>query len=87
MRKRHRENFAHFLDYLHRNGLKTVFDNGGSPRPGPGADILAEDIPCETMKPLDAVSPIARLWRDVLWHALWYHRRFRRRFPFGIPVS
>ena len=90
MRKRHRENFAHFLDFLHRNGLKTVFDDGGSPRPGPGADILAEDIPCETMKPLCEVSSTVRIGRDMQWKLIELRRILRKhgiRFPSGIPVS
>lgn len=90
MRKRHRENFAHFLDFLHRNGLKTVFDDGGSPRPGPGADILAEDIPCETMKPLCEVSSAVRIGRDMQWKWIELRRILRKhgiRIPSGIPVS
>lgn len=87
MRKRHRENFAHFLGFLHRNGLKTVFDNGGSVRPGPHSDVLSEDVPCEKLKPLEAVSPTVRAWRQIEWHTFILRARFRRRFLSGIPVA
>lgn len=86
-RKRHRENFARFLDFLHRNGLKTAFDDGGSVRPAPHADVFAEDVPCENMKPLWDVSPAVRVWREIEWRAFILRARFRRRFPSGIPVS
>ena len=86
-RKRHRENFVRFLDFLHRNGLKTAFDDGGSVRPAPHADVFAEDVPCENMKPLWAVSPALRAWRQIEWRAFILRARFRRRFPSGIPVA
>ena len=76
-----------FLDFLHRNGLKTVFDNGESIRHGPGADILAEDIPCETMKPLCEVASAVRVWRRAEWRAAILRARLKRRFLAGIPVS
>lgn len=86
MRKRHRENFVHFLDFMHQNGLKTVFDDGGSSIPSPQANILAEDIPCETMKPLSAVSPVVRTWRATEWFALRVYRKFGlNRLP-GYPI-
>lgn len=87
MRKRHRENFAHFMDFLHRNGLKTVFDNGGTPLPSPHANILAEDIPCETMPPLFAVSPAVRICRSIEWLALELYRKLGFNHLSGYPVS
>ena len=87
MRKRHRENFAAFADFLHRNGLRTAFDDGGPARPGPGADILETDVPCETMKPLSGVSLPVRAWRSLRWLSLVRLRKFRRRRPSGIPVA
>ena len=87
MRHRHRENFFHFIDFLHRNGLKTVFDNGGIIRPGPGAGILAKDVPCETMKPLWDVSPAVRTWRNIQWKILWHYQQYRWHHPLGILVE
>ena len=85
-RTQHRENFARFLDFLHRNGLKTAFDDGGFPRPSPRANVLAEDIPCETMKPLCSVSPAVRVWRRIEWSALELRRMLDlNRLP-GFPV-
>lgn len=86
-RKRHRENFARFLDFLHRNGLKTAFDDGGNVRPAPHADVFAEDVPCENMKPLWDVSPAVRIWRQIEWRTFILRARLRRRFPSGIPVA
>ncbi len=86
MRKRHRENFAVFLDFLRTNGLETVFDAGGSVLPGPGENEFAKDIPCERMKPLWDVSPVIRAWRDLLLRALVRYRAYRRRNGFGIPI-
>lgn len=87
LRKRHRENFASFLAFLHRNGLRTAFDDGGSARPGPGSDVFAEDVPCEQMKPLRDISPVAGLWRTVRWVALVRRRKRRRRRSSGVPVA
>ena len=56
----------------------------------PGADILAEDIPCETMKPLCEVSSTVRIGRDMQWKLIELRRILRKhgiRFPSGIPVS
>ena len=75
MRNRHRRNFAHFLDFLHNNGLKTVFDDGGATRPSPNANVFAEDIPCETMKPLASASAPVRALRKAEWLALELHRK------------
>ena len=87
MRRRHRENFAAFADFLHRNGLRTAFDGGGSgARPSPGQGLFETDVPCERMKPLRDVSLIVRIWRHVQWQALVRRRTFRRRSPIGIPV-
>lgn len=86
MRKRHRENFSHFLDFLHKNGLKTVFDDGGTPRPSPNANVHAKDIPCETMMPLSSVSSPVRLYRDMEWFALRVCRKLGlSRLP-GYPI-
>ena len=87
MAKRHRENFARYLDFLHRNGLKTAFDGGGAIRPSPRGEILAEDIPCETMKPLCDVSPAVRAWRKLEWYALEFHRLLGLNRRPGIRVS
>lgn len=87
MRKRHRENFAAFLDFLHRNGLRTAFDDGGSVRPGPGANVLARAVPGERMEPRHKVSRAVRIWRGALWSGLVRYRAFRRRRPVGIPVG
>ncbi len=85
-RTRHRENFTRFLDFLHRNGLKTAFDDGGFPRPSPRANVLAEDIPCETMKPLCSVSPAVRVWRRIEWSALELRRMLDLNHLPGFPV-
>ena len=87
LRKRHRENFGRFVDFLHANGLRSAFDDGGSVRNGPAEDVFAEDVPCETMKPLRRASRVVRLWRNLQWHALVRWRAFRRRHPVGIPVG
>ncbi len=86
MRKRHRENFAAFLDFLRKNGLKTVFEHGGSVLPSPGEDVFAKDVPCERMKPLDEVPRVVRVWRDLQLRALVRYRAHRRRNGFGIPI-
>lgn len=75
MRKRHRENFVHYVDFLHQNGLKTAFDNGGHILPPRDESIRIRDIPCETMKPLSAVSSVVRIKRDFQWRALELYRR------------
>lgn len=85
-RRRHRENFAAFLDFLHRNGLRTAFDDGGSVRPGPGEGILARDVPCERMKPLREVPLVVRIWRNIRLKGLVRRRTSRRARPIGIPV-
>ena len=85
-RKRHRENFAGFLEFLHRNGLKTAFDDGGNAHPGPGADIFAKAIPGENMKPLFDLPFVLRGWRNIRWLALCRARKLRRRQPKGFPV-
>ena len=86
-RKRHRENFAAFLDFLHKNGLKSAFDDGGGTRPGPGAAVLAKAIPCENMKPLFELPLVGRGWRTIRWFALVRRRKIRRRHPKGFPVK
>lgn len=85
-RKRHRENFAAFVDFLHRNGLRTAFDDGGRPPPSPGENVLAKDVPCENMKPLFELPLVGRAWRTVRWRALCRARRRRREHPKGFPV-
>ena len=87
MRKRHRENFAGFLDFLRRNGLHTAFDDGGTVRLSRGADIFALDVPCERLKPLRDVSPFVGLWRAARWFVLARRRKIRRRHPIGVPVG
>ncbi len=88
LRKRHRENFASFLDFLRKNGLKTAFDDGGTLRPGPGSDVFEEDVPCENMKPLRDVPLPVRVWRSVRWLSLVRLRKIRRhRRATGIPVE
>ena len=87
MRKRHRENFAAFADFLRRNGLRTAFDDGGDPRTGPAGDILEEDVPCERMQPLHAVSPFVGVARAIRLFALVRSRKLRRRRPIGVPVA
>ena len=88
MRKRHRENFGRFLAFLHDNGLRTAFDDGSSARPGPGGDVLQEDVPCERMKPLLDVSPFTAIGRMVRWLSLARRRKIlQHRRATGIPVG
>ena len=87
MRRRHCENFSVFLDFLHRNGLRSAFDDGGSVHPGPGANVFARDVPCERMMPRYKVSRAVRIWRGALWSGLVRYRAFRRRRPIGVPVG
>lgn len=77
MRRRHRSNFDRFIDFLQRNGLATVFDNGGTVLPHPRADVLTKDIPCETMKPLCDVPASVRALRGIEWKMLEFLRRLK----------
>ena len=86
MRKRHRENFAVFIDFLRRNGLRTAFDDGGTVRPGPGDDVLAKDVPCERLKPLSEIPYVCCAWRAASWLALGRIRKYRRQHPKGVPM-
>lgn len=87
MKKRHHKNFVHFIDFLHKNGLKTAFDDGGAPRPSPNANVFAEDIPCETMKPLSNVSSAVRALRKTEWFALRLYKKLGFNHLPGYPIS
>lgn len=87
MRKRHRDNFSRYLDFLHKNGLKTVFDNGGTVLPAPDESIPARDIPCETMQPLSTVSSFVRMKRSLQWLALELYRKLGCNHISGRPID
>lgn len=78
LQKRQNEVFPRYIDFLHKNGLPTVFDSGRS--------IERSDFPLERMMPnvfpddnmctYDAASRIERLKRRLAWKVIQHKNSF-----------